>query len=244
MVRVWFRFALPVAGASVIAVSAAMAVAPADPDRILIPAGAFVQGSNQGEDDERPQRVVKLPGFRIDRTEVTRLAYARCVAKRRCAGVPGLQAVAPTQADHPVTGVTWADARAYCRFVKGMLPTEAQWEKAARGNSGRPFPWGDQADCSRANWGNFGQEGPCAQSNPGRPVAVGSYPSGNTPEGVADLGGNAWEWVEDAYESDPSRRVVKGGSCCSFFVGPRAANRNAWAPSYKDADLGFRCVYR
>lgn len=244
MVRACFEFGLPVVALCWVAGAAAWADKAAHPERILIAAGPSVQGSNRGEDDERPQRVVRLPAFRIDRTEVTRGAYARCVAKRRCPSLEGMDGPEPAQADHPVTNVSWSEAQAYCRFVKGRLPTEAQWEKAARGALGRIYPWGDEVDCGRGNWGNFGNEGPCAQHNPGHPVAVGSHPSGATPEGVQDLGGNVWEWVQDAYEADKSRRVVKGGSCCSYFVQPRAANRNAWAPAYRDADLGFRCVYR
>jgi formylglycine-generating enzyme required for sulfatase activity len=73
-------------------------------------------------------------------------------------------------------------------------------------------------------------------------VAVGSYPAGASPYGLLDLGGNVWEWVEDRYPDAPDRRVVRGGSCCSYFVLPRAANRNAWDPDHRDADLGFRCA--
>ena len=80
------------------------------------------------------------------------------------------------------------------------------------------------------------------RQNPGHPVAVGRYPTGASPYGALDLGGNVWEWVADKYDDDPGRRVVRGGSCCSYFVGPRAANRNAWAPEHRDADLGFRCA--
>lgn len=213
-------------------------------DHVAIPAGPSVQGSNRGEDDERPQRVKKLPAFRLDRTEVTRAAYARCVAARRCEAVPELDARAVERPTHPVTNVTWAQAQAYCRYVKGQLPTEAQWEKAARGALGRIYPWGDELSCRHANWGNFANEGPCAAENPGLPMPVASFPSGGTPEGVMDLAGNVWEWVQDSYESDKERRVVKGGSCCSYFVEPRASNRNAWAPTYHDADLGFRCAYK
>jgi len=216
-----------------------------------------------------------MTGFSIDRTEVTRGDYRRCVAARRCSPVAdptSTPADSSLLEDHlPIVNVTWPDAQSYCRYVGGRLPTEAEWEKAARGTDGREYPWGDEVSCERANWGNFDGEGPCAGRNPGHPVAVGQYPDGASPYGVLDLGGNVWEWVADRYDDDaaaiapevPSRRggaareragrasmrpgnaerrVVKGGSCCSFFVGPRAANRNAWSPDHRDADLGFRCA--
>jgi len=223
-------------------------------DRIVIPGGVFTQGSTHGDEDERPVRKVVVKTFAIDRTEVTSGDYALCVADGRCKASP-TASPAPTSpsaapasnsaaADPklPVTGVDWNDAQAYCRFAGGRLPTEAEWEKAARGTDGREYPWGGDADCARGNWGNFEGEGPCAGKNPGRPVAVGKYPSGASPYGVLDLGGNVWEWVADKYDDEPGRRVVRGGSCCSYFVGPRAANRNAWAPEHRDADLGFRCA--
>ncbi len=209
------------------------------PDRVLIPAGPFARGSTQGAYDERPVKVSKLRAFRIDRTEVTRAMYGRCVAARRC---KPLAIDLTTETDLPVTNVNWSEARAFCAFARGRLPTEDEWEKAARGGDGREFPWGKELDCAHANWGNFENEGPCAGKNPGKPVAVGSYPQGASPFGVLDMAGNVWEWVADKYDRDPSRRVVRGGSCCSYFVEPRAANRNAWDPSYRDADLGFRCV--
>ncbi len=231
-------------------------------DRVVIPGGPFTQGSTRGDEDERPVRKVVVKTFAIDRTEVTRGDYALCVFAGRCqappspaaaAGDPKLPAVgagdpkppaaaAGSDPKLPVTGVEWSDAQAYCRFAGGRLPTEAEWEKAARGTDAREYPWGNDADCARANWGNFEGEGPCAGKNPGHPVAVGTYPSGASPYGVMDLGGNVWEWVADKYDDEPGRRVVRGGSCCSYFVGPRAANRNAWAPEHRDADLGFRCA--
>jgi formylglycine-generating enzyme required for sulfatase activity len=232
------------------AATLAVARAPAPHvDRVTIPAGAFTQGSTRGDEDERPVRKVTVKAFAIDRTEVTRGDYAQCVAAHRCKPVAALAAVAAgggaaaeDAAKLPVTGVDWNDAQAYCRFAGGRLPTESEWEKAARGTDGREYPWGDDADCARANWGNFEGEGPCAGKNPGRPVEVGRYAGGASPYGVLDLGGNVWEWVADKYDEDPKRRVVRGGSCCSFFVGPRAANRNAWAPEHRDGDLGFRCA--
>jgi formylglycine-generating enzyme required for sulfatase activity len=213
---------------------------PVKPDRVLVPAGPFVRGSTATV-DERPVQKVRLPAFRIDRTEVTRAMYARCVAAGRCPAPPLDLA---TDDSLPVTQVSWHDARAYCAFAGGRLPSEAEWEKAARGPDGREYPWGADADCARANWGNFEGEGPCAGKNPGRPVAVGQYPGGASPYGALDLGGNVWEWVETSYEEDSPRRVVRGGSCCSYFVGPRAANRNGWDPDHRDGDLGFRCVSR
>ena len=211
------------------------------PTRILIPAGPFTRGSTRGSDDERPVKVTSVPAFRIDRTEVTRDMYAPCVAAHRCAP---LSVDLSSEPELPVTGVTWHEARAYCAFAGGRLPSENEWEKAARGSDGREFPWGNDVDCKRANWGNFENEGPCAGKAPGKPVVVGSYPQGASPFGVLDMAGNVWEWVADKYDRDPSRRVVRGGSCCSYFVEPRAANRNAWDPNHRDGDLGFRCVSR
>jgi formylglycine-generating enzyme required for sulfatase activity len=213
--------------------------APAARGRVTIPAGAFKQGSIHGADDERPARTTTLPAFSIDRTEVTRAMYARCVARHRCPRAAGDLQQDP---DLPMTNVSWNEARAYCSWAGGRLPSEAEWEKAARGTDGREFPWGSGADCARGNWGNFEGEGPCAGRSPGHPVAVGSYPQGASPYGVLDLAGNVWEWVEDRYDLDPSRRVVRGGSCCSYFVEPRSANRNAWDPHHRDGDLGFRCA--
>jgi formylglycine-generating enzyme required for sulfatase activity len=214
-------------------------------DRVVVPAGPSTHGSTKGDEDERPERTVAVKAFAIDRTEVTRASYAACVSARRCKSLPAAWQGAPDADPRlPVTGVSWADAQAYCRFAAGRLPTEAEWEKAARGADGREYPWGNELSCDRANWGNFDGEGPCGGKNPGRPVIVGQYATGASPYGILDLGGNVWEWVADKYEDEPGRRVVRGGSCCSYFVGPRAANRNAWAPEHRDADLGFRCAGR
>jgi formylglycine-generating enzyme required for sulfatase activity len=230
----------PPAGAAVVAVAAARPGSRGD--RVRIPAGPFVRGSTTGADDERPAVTVTLSSYVIDRTEVTQAMYARCVAARRCPPLRNKADLA-RDPDLPMTNVSWYEARSYCSYAGGRLPTEAEWEKAARGDDGREFPWGNDPDCSRANWGNFQGEGPCAAgNNPGHPVAVGSYPRGASPYGVLDLAGNVWEWVEDRYADEPPRRIVRGGSCCSYFVAPRAANRNAWDPGYRDGDLGFRCA--
>jgi len=213
------------------------------PERVAVPAGKFVQGGAQGDDDERPVRDRVLKAFVIDKTEVTRIAFAACVAAHRCKAVPKPhQQPVGAAGDLPITGVSWFDARDYCQFAGGRLPSEAEWEKAARGSDGRTFPWGGESSCDRANWGNYDGEGPCAGKNPGFPVAVGRYEAGASPYGALDMAGNVWEWVADRYDEEPGRRVVRGGSCCSYFVPPRAANRNAWAPTYRDGDLGFRCA--
>ena len=225
--------------------AASLRAAPARvaPDRVPIPAGPFVQGSTHGDEDERPARTRTLPSFAIDRTEVTRAAYGACVAAHRCKAIPSALA-GPPGADGklPVTNVSWFDARDFCAYAGGRLPSEAEWEKAARGPDGREYPWGADAACARANWGNFEGEGPCADSAPGFPVGVGRYAEGASPYGALDMAGNVWEWVADRFDEDPARRSVRGGSCCSYFVPPRAANRNAWAPDYRGADLGFRCA--
>ena len=208
------------------------------PDRVVIPTGSFVRGSTEAL-DERPVVTKRLGRYRIDRTEVTRAMYARCVRAKRCKKPDIALDEFP---DRPMTHVSWHDARAYCAFAGGRLPTEDEWEKAARGSEGLTFPWGNDADCDKGNWGNFDGEGPCAGKNPGHPTDVGAFPQGASPYGVLDMGGNVWEWVQNRYEHESGRRVVRGGSCCSYFVEPRAANRNAWAPTYKDGDLGFRCA--
>ena len=229
---------------------------PAGPkDMVFVPAGEFLMGDERGEEDERPARRVYLDAFFIDRTEVTQEAYAACVKAGVCR--PPARYNDPSSPRHPVVGVSHEDATTYCRFMGRRLPTEAEWEKAARGTDGRRFPWGNEEDCSRANYGNYQGEGMCAAMNPGHPIEVGSRPKGQSPYGAEDMAGNVWEWVQDAYEFDaykrmprtnpkgPARgegRVLRGGACCSMFVLPRAANRLRFDPTYRDADIGFRCA--
>ncbi|MBK6846958.1 MAG: formylglycine-generating enzyme family protein [Proteobacteria bacterium] len=228
-------------------------VAAAAPSSVPIAAGWFVRGSAEGEPDERPPQRVWLDAFAIDRFEVTRGQYADCVRAGRCRppqvyeGSQGLRL--------PVVGVSWEDARAYCAWRGQRLPTEAEWERAARGRTPRTYPWGEELRCDRANFGSFAGDGLCAGRNPGRVVEVGSHATGASPEGVEDLAGNAWEWVADRYGPYDSRarrnprgpavgapRVVRGGSCCSYFSLPRTTNRLRFPPDYVDVDLGFRCA--
>lgn len=217
---------------------------------VRVPAGSSRIGSDADEADERPAHLVTLRAFDLDGDEVTVAQYRLCVAARACAA-PRRAVGAP---DEPVTFVSWRDADAYCRHAGKRLPTEAEWERAARGGDGRRFPWGDAPECARANFGNYQGEGRCP-NNPGRPVAVGSYPSGASPFGARDLAGNVWEWVADVYRPSyragkrgrvapaaSGRRVVRGGACCSMFGLPRSANRLAFPPDYSDDDIGFRCA--
>jgi formylglycine-generating enzyme required for sulfatase activity len=238
---------------AVTGLAATLAAAP--PDMVTVPAGPFTMGGSD-EADERPAHRVYVSAFSIDRDEVTRADYARCVRAGACAAPDGATAD-DARSTLPVTGVGWRDADAYCRHAGKRLPSEAEWEKAARGSDGRVYPWGNDPSCAQANFGNFEGEGRCP-ANPGRPVAVGSFP-GASPYGARDLAGNVWEWVADFYDPgyyrqtahgarDPkgpphgTRRVVRGGACCSMFGLPRAANRLAFPEEYRDIDIGFRCA--
>ena len=217
---------------------------------VRILGGSFVMGGGP-EADEQPRRTVVVATFSIDADEVTRAEYGACVVAGACQAAAGARADDATS-KLPVTGVSWSDADTYCKWNNKRLPTEAEWERAARGTDGRTYPWGETLDCARGNFGNYDGEGRCPH-NPGRPVAVGSYGGGE----LHDLAGNVWEWVADWYDARyyrraPStnprgprhgeRRVVRGGACCSMFGLPRASNRNAFPPDYRDDDLGFRCA--
>jgi serine/threonine-protein kinase len=210
----------------------------------LVPAGEFIYGDDHGDLDERPEKRLSLPAFFIDRYEVTVRDYARCVAAKRCA--PPAAPIGGASS-LPVVGVSFVDAVAYCAFAGKRLPTEQEWEKAARGTAGRRFPWGDGFECGRGNFGNFGGDGRCAEEGaPGRPVAVGSYKSGASPYGSLDLAGNVWEWVDGRYDyaplARPELRILRGGGCCSIFGLPRASDRLPLPATYRDVDIGFRCA--
>jgi serine/threonine-protein kinase len=245
------------------------AAAPADDSMVVVPAGEFVRGDAEGEPDERPPQRVQLPAFAIDRTEVTVESYSECVQKNACRPPGGPKAPAGAPAGLPVVNVSWQDAAAYCAFAGKRLPTEAEWEKAARGTDGRRYPWGSEFSCARGNFGNYAGDGRCADEGaPGHPVPVGSFPSGASPYGALDMAGNVWEWVADQYAPDAYKaykrpppplaqarvadeklagnkgapRVLHGGGCCSIFGLPRSADRLALPPTYRDSDIGFRCA--
>jgi formylglycine-generating enzyme required for sulfatase activity len=204
---------------------------------------------------------VWLPAYGIDRTEVTVAAYDRCVRRGDC--VAPLDAPGTPQtggATLPVTGVRWADAAAYCAWAGGRLPTEAEWERAARGRDGRTFPWGWVTDPGRFNHGAV--DPTCRDDDDGFALAapVGSYPSGASPEGALDMAGNAQEWVADrasadgaghppdravtpAGPRDGSERVVRGGAFDLPMFLARTTARSRRLADARERNLGFRCAY-
>jgi formylglycine-generating enzyme required for sulfatase activity len=234
-------------------------------DMVSVPAGEFTMGSNDGDSDEQPVHTVHLDAYAIDKYEVTNAQYAGLLNARgnqqeggdtwldaddpdmRIHQVGGVWQADAGYGDHPAVEVTWYGALAYCTWAGKRLPTEAEWEKAARGTDGRTYPWGDQLpDCSRANSRCVGDTS-----------RVGSYPSGASPYGVLDMAGNVWEWVNDwhssgyysvsPYRNPPgptsgSYKVWHGGSWGSDAYYLRAAARFCKYPDYGNLDLGFRCA--
>jgi serine/threonine-protein kinase len=230
---------------------------------VYVPGGEFEMGSLDGQPDEAPVHVVELDGFWVDSTEVTNGQYERCVAAGSCQPPAALNSRtreayygAEEYRDYPVIKVNWHDARQYCAWAGVRLPTEAEWEYAARWTDGRAFPWGDtEPDCDRANY--WGSQGVCV----GDTTPVGAYLTGRSWCGAYDMGGNVWEWLEDVYaEYSPERqlnprgalsgryRVMRGGSWTNDEASMRCANRDrdpAQTPYVDDRgfySLGFRCA--
>jgi formylglycine-generating enzyme required for sulfatase activity len=203
-----------------------------------IPAGTFIMG-----DSYLIRHAVTLSAYCMDMTEVTVAAYRACTATG-CT-TPGTGTFfnwgVTDRDNHPINGVDWSQSRAYCQWRGGDLPTEAQWEYAARGTDARTYPWGNAAPASQLCWNRY--------PGPGSTYPVQSYPGGNSPFGLFDMAGNVWEWTLDFYANytdeaaiDPigptsgTNRVCRGGSgfdSSATFV--RAAFRG------RDSSLGFRC---
>jgi formylglycine-generating enzyme required for sulfatase activity len=170
---------------------------------IFVPAGEFEMGVEDGSDREKPVHTVYLDAFWMDQTEVTNAQYEMCVDADACE--PPLDYSSSTResyfwnpdfADFPVIHVNWGNANEYCSWVGSRLPTEAEWEKAARGTDGRDFPWGESANCQKANFRYY------TSSCVGDTTEVGSYSEWVSPYGILDLAGNVWEWVQDWYQEN------------------------------------------
>ncbi len=219
---------------------------------LLVPAGEFTMGHEKWDADEKPVHRVYLDAFSMDKYEVTTARYATYMQETGREQPAQWKDVNPaTDGERPVVGVTWHDADAYCRHYGKRLPTEAEWEKAARGPDGRMFPWGNEEPTRlRANFG-------ATWTGYETLMVVGSLEAGKSPYGIYDLAGNAWEWVADWYDKDyyksspdrnpagPSRggsKVLRGGSWYHMLYDLRSTNRNYFAPTKRQFDLSFRCV--
>ena len=206
--------------------------------------------------DEQPQHTVYLDGFWIYKREVTVAQY-----RKFCAETARKMPDLPRWADEhfPMVNVSWHDAAAYAAWAGGALPTEAQWEKAARGTDGRRYTWGSSWDAEKCNnYSDTAEIGGGFQAN--RAAAGGSYPASDSPYGAQDMAGNVWEWCQDCwhvtYEDAPLNgsawqeenggdcdlRVTRGGSYDFFRFSLRASMRYNYYPSQAQGHLGLRCV--
>jgi formylglycine-generating enzyme required for sulfatase activity len=210
--------------------------------------------------NELPQHRVKLSAYWLDRTEVTVADYRRCVELRRCDAPPYADGARRfDRPSFPVTLVRHQDAVAFCKFRRARLPTEAEFERAARGIKGRRYPWGTVYNSRAANHGRLGLDRSDKTDGFAELAPVGSFPAGRTPDGFVDLAGNAAEWVADRYAPgyadsatvDPrgpsgsgatSERVIRGGSFSSPGPWLRGSARDSAEPDSRSPEVGFRCA--
>jgi iron(II)-dependent oxidoreductase len=236
-------------------------------DMVRIPAGPFIMGSNQGPDDERPAHTVVLAAFEIDRFQVTNAEFAKFLQRHGAADAQGrrfydwddgdarihrvgdLWRADQGYEDHPVVEVSWWGALTYCQSLGKRLPTEAEWEKAARGTDARPYPWGDApASDARARYANGWNQ----------TVPVTTHAAVPSPYGVVGMAGNAWHWVSSAYRPYPYRhddgredltpgpvRATRGGGHDSNAEQLRTTERGrtlSRAPAAGHHNIAFRCA--
>ena len=224
---------------------------------ILVPAGEYIRGSNNRLPDEGPQYKAKVKAFMIDKYEVTNLQYKQFIdATNRKSPAHFRNRTYPKgKVDHPVVFVSWFDADDYCKWAGKRLPTDIEWEKAARGNQDdRDYPWGNDFDVSKVNspvrWKSLNLQGDT--------TPVGTFEAGISPYGLYDMSGNAWEWTDSWYKQYPGNtwssenygelyKVLKGGSWwdCSYYqcgVSAPVFNRSYFKQNIKNFSFGFRCA--
>jgi formylglycine-generating enzyme required for sulfatase activity len=246
-------------------------------EMVYVPAGEFLMGFGERDaeairaigpdaefsvEGEKPQHKVFLDAFYIDKHEVTNTRYRKCVEAGICNAPSDTTYYGDADyAQHPVVYVSWYDADAYCRWAGKRLPTEAEWEKAARGDEKYTWPWGNTFDGNRVNfcdkncpewWKHVSADDGYAHTTP-----VGTYPTGASPYGALDMAGNVWEWVADWYDpgyysqsptqnppgpDSGSDKVVRGGSWRNGFTDIRAGYRYRFVSTLHGEDLGFRCA--
>jgi formylglycine-generating enzyme required for sulfatase activity len=211
----------------------------------LVPAGEFTMGSNK-YNEEKPVHHFYVNDFYMDIYEVTNELYKACVTAGTCTE-PGVTIRYDdlTYASHPVMYVDWNQAKAYCEWRGGRLPTEAEWEKAARGMGARTYPWGEGLDAAFANYG----------TNVGDTTEVGIYEMGKSPYGIYDMAGNVQEWVSSLFMNypynagdgredltAPGMRIFRGGAWNESALLTRSASRVGSYPYAKNSGIGFRCA--
>lgn len=248
-------------------------------EMVYVPAGEFQMGSTEEEVEkavelcntyrgdcdprnfevELPAHAVSLDGFWMDRTEVTNDQFRKCVEAGVCDTPSSWYGDQLSKPDQPVVYVSWSQAQAYCEWAGVRLPTEAEWEYAARGPEGRRFPWGDTFDATLLNYCDVtcGTFHPDSAGDDGYafPAPVGSYPKGASWCGALDMAGNVWEWVGDWYREYPSEpqvnpsgstsaewHVARGGSWYDTRAHARSTTRLIAPQTEIDDSLGFRCA--
>ncbi|MBC8068444.1 MAG: SUMF1/EgtB/PvdO family nonheme iron enzyme [Deltaproteobacteria bacterium] len=231
-------------------------------DSVAVRGGPFMMGCNDEldincDDDEYPYHEVTLSSFSIDRTAVTADAYDECIDAGICSLTDIIYGDVPCEpftGNFPAVCANWFQAQEFCTWRGGYLPTEAQWEKAARGTEGQIYAWGNEAPtCTLAH---------TSECDPYGVIEVGSKPAGASPYGLLDMGGNVWEWVSDWYSASyyvssdvenpagpdsGTRKAMRGSAYAYFALYARASKRapdfDAPTPSSANQDVGFRCAY-
>ncbi len=222
---------------------------------VCVAEGTFFRGSQtdhpQARDEEFPMALVHISHFFIDKTPVTAQQFKRYLDVTGQAPPPGWtdHNDVSTRPDDPVVFVTWEEANGYARWAGKHLPTEAEWEKAARGTDGRIYPWGDHAPTTELAW--FGEQS--------HPVAVGKFVAGQSPYGALDMAGNVFEWVADWFDKNiykasvganpvgpasGNKRVLRGGSFTHNAYALRCATRGRYFPQERRANHSFRCAWK